>query len=94
MYDGQKSTYQEVGRDRVMSRIEQDVEHVKNLTTRIRAAREMNVANARALGYFESPSTGPSVGVAPQPVITTMSDAIHELERAVDELHGSFNLFQ
>lgn len=76
--------------ERSMTRIENQVEMVKAMTSRIRGITTRNVEHAHQLGFFEPPKDAVN-GVSP--VITSMDDALRELERAVDSLDGSMNLF-
>ena len=77
--------------NRVASRIEQDVEQVKSMTERVHRTRERVVRHARALGYFEPPADAKVS--APTPVITTMADALRELDQAIEHCSGALNVF-
>jgi len=89
MYD-ERSQPANAPTPRSPSRIETQTETIKNLTARIERLTETNIQHARQLGYFEPPKDA-TAGVSP--VQTTMDDAIRSLERAVDHLDGSMNLF-
>lgn len=72
------------------TRIQTDTSRVRETTSNIRMATATIVSYAHSLGYYEPPKAdNPSV----EPVITTMGDAITDLERATNELVGSLNLF-
>lgn len=73
------------------SRIENDVEVLKNLTGRIEMTTERIIRHARSLGYYEP--TPDAKTQAPTPVITTLADALGALDRALDHCSGSLNVF-
>lgn len=73
------------------NRIAADVNTINNLADRIRSCMARNINNARILGYYEPQPA--STGSTPTPVISNLSDAIRDLDRAVDELSASFNIF-
>lgn len=72
------------------NRIHTDINRVKDTTERIRNATNIIVQYAHTLGYFEPPK---EINPTVEPIITTMSDAIIDLERASNDLVGSLNLF-
>lgn len=74
-----------------LSRIDHDVNRVKEMTIRVRNVTERIIHHAHTLGYFAPPPSQP--GTAPTPVITSLSDAIQDHDRGLDELSGSLNLF-
>jgi hypothetical protein len=76
---------------RPASRIENDVEQVKVLSGRVDAITDRIIRHARALGYFE-PTPDMKVA-APTEVITTLADALRELDRKIDRAGGSLNVF-
>lgn len=82
---------QVAGAERSASRIEHDVELVKTMTENVERTTERVVRHARTLGYFEPPSGGKVD--APTPVVTTLSDALQALGRAIDHCSGSLNVF-
>lgn len=75
----------------VTSRIENDIEAVKGLKNRVDAITDRIIRHARALGYYE-PQPEQAGGV-PMPVITTLADAIRDLDRVIDRASGSLNVF-
>lgn len=77
---------------RSMSRIESDVENLRNMTSRVEMITERIVRHARSLGYFEPPGNKDQVA-GPTPVITTLADALQVLDRALDHASGSLNVF-
>jgi hypothetical protein len=77
--------------DRQASRIENDVEQLKRFTDRVESMTSRIIRNARSLGYFEPPKDTPTA--TPMPVITTLADAIQQLDRAIDHCSGSLNVF-
>lgn len=78
--------------ERAASRIENDVERVKTMTSRVDIIVAGIVRHARSLGYYEpTPSAG---NTAPSAVITTLSDALRELDRALDNGSEALNLFE
>jgi len=77
---------------RPLTRIESDIEQIKSETNRLESIADRIASHARALGYFHPPSEG-AKSAAPTPVVTTMSDAIQALDRAVDNCSGALNLF-
>jgi len=77
--------------NKVMSRIDHDIERVKELTRRVNGTTERILMHARSIGYWSDP---PSDKInQPAAVITTLFDALQELERAVDANSGSLNVF-
>lgn len=76
---------------RSLSRIENDVEVVKQLTNSVEITTERITRHARSLGYFEPPQDPKTQ--APTPVITTLADALQALSRAIDHAAGSLNVF-
>lgn len=76
---------------RSLSRIENDVEHVKALTVSVDMTTDRIVRHARSLGYFEPPEDAKAT--APTPVVTTLADALQALNRAVDRCSGALNVF-
>jgi hypothetical protein len=74
-----------------MSRIENDVETVKRMTTVAQSVTERIIRHTRALGYFEPPSDPKASG--PAAVVSTLADALVELDRALDHCSGSLNVF-
>lgn len=77
--------------NKAMSRIDHDTERVKELTRRLNATTERILMHARSIGYWTDPPSD-KVG-QPAAVITTLFDALQELERAVDANSGSLNVF-
>jgi hypothetical protein len=77
--------------DRPVSRIENDVEFVKRLTSTIENTTSRIIGHARALGYFEPPQDAKAQ--APSAVVTTMADALRALDHSIDHLSGSLNVF-
>ena len=78
--------------ERAASRIENDVERVKMMATRVETIVSGIVRHARSLGYYEPAQTPPST--KPSAVITTLSDALSELDRALDNGSAALNLFE
>jgi hypothetical protein len=79
---------------RPASRIENDVEVVKALSCRVEAIADLIIRHARALGYFE-PTPDQNLKMStPTPVITTLADALRELDRTIDRASGSLNAFE
>lgn len=75
------------------SRIDVQTEQIKGMSTRVARIRSIIVAHARSLGFFELPSTSPRDAVGPTPVINNLSEALAELEREIEHLDGTLNLF-
>lgn len=86
--DNRASNLQET---RSISRIEHDVDTVKKMATRIENTTERIIQHARALGYFEPPSDAKTG--TPTPVVTTLADALRDLDKAIDHCSGSLNVF-
>ena len=84
--------YAEQAAEKSRSRIQADTQLVLEMVKRVEATRERIIAHARALGYFEPPPTI-EAGAKVSPVSTTMADAIRDLDRALDHLAGSLNVF-
>ena len=74
-----------------VSRLEHDIERIKELTRVINSTTERTLQIARTLGYFQDQPKDNAPG--PIPVVTTMQDAISELNRAVDHNSGCLNIF-
>jgi hypothetical protein len=72
------------------SRIECDIESVKLLTRRVDDIASNIFRHTRSLGYSEPPN---ATTAAPEPVITTLSDALRALERAVEHATDSVSVF-
>lgn len=77
--------------DRPMSRIDNDVNTIKNMAERIEGVTHRIIRHARTMGYFELPKDAKAE--APTPVIITLADALTALDRAVDHCSGSLNVF-
>lgn len=77
--------------DRPLNRIESNIETLKDQANRLEAMAESIAAHARSLGYFELSSN--AKGESPTPVVTTMSDAIMAVQRAVDHCVSALGLF-
>lgn len=78
--------------ERPMSRIDNDVNTIKGITQRVRNSAERLLRHTQTLGYYNAPPAQ-TTGAVPSPVITTLSDALIDLDRAMDELASSLNLF-
>lgn len=78
--------------NRPLTRIENNVEQLKAQTERINNVTERIMRHATALGYFGPPKADAANSLSP--VVSNLSDALVELERAVDHLGGSMNLFE
>lgn len=72
------------------NRIQNDIGRIKETTERVRNTTNMIIQYAHTLGYFEPPK---DINPAVEPVITTMSDAITDMEKATNDLVGALNLF-
>lgn len=77
--------------ERSPSRIENDTEVLKRMIDRIESTTGRIIRHARSLGYYEP--TPDNKEQAPQPVITTLADALGTLDRAIDNCSGSLNVF-
>lgn len=77
--------------DRPASRIDNDVNTLKNVVERVETITHRIIRHARTLGYFEPPKD--AAVSAPTPVVTTLADALTALDRAVDHCSGSLNVF-
>lgn len=73
------------------TRIESDVESVKQMTNQVEITTERIIRHARSLGYFEPLSDAKAQ--APTPVVTTLADALQALDRAISHCSGSLNVF-
>lgn len=72
------------------SRIDHAIEAVGGMTRTVERTTERIVSHARSLGYFEPPKDGQAT---PSAVVTTLSDALLELERAIQRNSDALNLF-
>lgn len=77
--------------DAPMTRIDSQIEQLKGMADRLARLTATNVHHARQLGFFEPPKKEP--GEIPTPVVSSMEDAINQLQREIDHLDGSMNLF-
>lgn len=78
-------------REQSRSRIENDVELLKGMTTIVESTTERIMRHARSLGYFEPPND-PKVAT-PTPVVTSLADALQALDRAINHCAGALNVF-
>lgn len=74
------------------SRIESQIETVKILTQRISRITNINIEHAHQLGFYSPPAPMPSANT-PTPVVSSLVDAITDLDQAVEHLDESMNLF-
>lgn len=88
-YPGQGTENKAVATER--SRIENDVEAVKRMKDRMEDTTQRIIRHARSMGYYEP--TPEAKIQAPAAVITTMSDALRELDRAINSCSDSLNVF-
>ena len=72
------------------SRIDQAIEVVGSITRTLENSTQRIVMHARSLGYYEPPKDAQA---APTAVVTTLSDALDELARAVTRNSDALNLF-
>jgi len=72
------------------SRIDQTIEAVDSMTRTLERSTERIVMHARSLGYYEPPKDAQAT---PTAVVTTLSDAMEELARAVTRNSDALNLF-
>lgn len=79
-------------KDRPASRIENDVQSIKTMTNHVENITDRIIRHARSLGYYE-PTPQPATA-APTPVVSTLSDALQALARAVDHCSDSLNVFE
>ena len=95
--DGQtKATYQnQVGAGpstEKISRIQNDTQTLLGMVQRVRAIETHIVKHAMALGYYQpQPESG---GTKPQAVSTSMTDAIGDMNEALDAVSASLTLFE
>lgn len=78
--------------DRPTSRIENDVQAVKEMTVRLESITERIVMHARTLGYFE-PASEAKQNPTPTPIISNLADSLRALDRALDHCSASLNVF-
>lgn len=76
------------------SRINVDVEHVLCLVRSVNDARDKVQRHTSALGYFSDAPQSAGDAAKLQPVSTSMQNAIGDLDRAIDNLHGALSLFE
>lgn len=91
-YDERNSTLGAQRIERSMTRLDHDITRVKAMSISVIRIRDRIVDHARVLGYFEPPPQNPATS-APTPVVTTLTDALAELDREIDHLSGALNLF-
>ncbi len=74
------------------SRIMADIERMQQMTKRVHDARERVMRHSSALGYYaDTPPTEASAKVSP--ISNTLSNALSDLDRALDQLSGALNVF-
>jgi hypothetical protein len=74
------------------SRIDTDIQTLKRMIGQLDHISNTIVMHARTLGYSDTPKE--TIGaLSPQPVITTLADAISGLDRAIERTTGSLHLF-
>lgn len=76
------------------SRINSDVERVLSLVRSVLDARDKVHRHTSALGYFSDTPQTVGDGGKVQPISSTMQNAIGDLDRAIDSLHGALALFE
>lgn len=78
-----------------MSRIDSDISRVNELAQRVQDATSRVMMHSRSLGYFQDqPEPGATMPHGNlTPVSTTLQDAIAGLDRALDRLSASLNVF-
>lgn len=91
-YDSSSSLGQAARVDRPMSRVDALVQQTKLLTDRVRNNTERVIRHTQTLGFFNPPPANAATS-APTPVITTLEDALRDLDRALDEHAAALNLF-
>lgn len=93
------SDYAQTAGTSVLNRIENDIETVKRMTDRLDSIRQRITRNSRALGYFEPPKDPSLLGGSlngsptPPPVVTTLAEALQQLDRAIDGASSALNVF-
>lgn len=75
------------------SRINSDVERILSLARKIDSADSRVMRHVRALGYDGPPTDSPEIGGKVSPISNSLQSALNDLERSVDSLNGSLNLF-
>lgn len=79
-----------IGKD---SRIVSDVSRLLSMVKRVHEARERTQRHSSSLGYYPD---GPPIDAAAgkvQPISNTLSNALSDLENALDKLDGALNVF-
>lgn len=88
---GQQIEANNLGEKQTRSRIEVQTVGVQEMVGRVQSAQARILRHARSLGYFQDPPA--SAQVKPTAVSMTMTDALGDLDRALDDLSGSLNVF-
>lgn len=73
------------------ARIEGMIEHIRSLTKQVVECQARVQMHARTLGFYEPPNAGSTQ--SPQPVIDSVSSALDELQKEVNHLSGTLNVF-
>lgn len=73
------------------SRINADVESLLRMVKRVHEARERIQRHTSALGYHAD--TPPTEGSKVSPIASTLSNALTDLDHALEQLSVSLNLF-
>ena len=81
------------GAQRTASRIDNDIGNLKMLSQRVSSSRERIMRHAQTLGYYNGPKDPPTSAAVPTPMVLTLTDAISELDREIEQLSGALNVF-
>jgi hypothetical protein len=74
------------------SRIHTDIQRLRDMVDRVQSSKNRVMIHARALGYFQDvPTKLENAQIAK--ISTTLADVLTDLDRALDELSGSLNVF-
>lgn len=74
------------------SRINSDVERLLHMVKCVHEARERVMRHTQSLGYYADTPPEPGNGKV-QPIANNLSNALGDLDHALDMLSGSLNLF-
>lgn len=75
------------------SRINSDVERILWLARKVDDAQSRVMRHVHALGYDAPPTDGAESNGKVSPISNSLQSALNDLERSVDGLNGSLNLF-
>lgn len=75
------------------SRIDGQINRLKEMTETINNIQRRVERHARTLGFYDQPVEPTLSSSVPRPIISTLEDAILDLSHAIDHASGTLNVF-